>query len=87
MKFSEIANRLIRISTPLGGLLLAVHLLLLVAVFWCFWTVVGLFGFRLWPRYIRSSCPEFLDFLFFTALSAAPCVAVTGSSKPIKEQS
>ena len=49
MKFSEIANRLIRISTPLGGLLLAVHLLLLVAAFWCVWTVVGLFGFRLWP--------------------------------------
>ena len=49
MKFSEIANRLIRISTPLGGLLLAVHLLLLVAAFWCVWTVVGFFGFRLWP--------------------------------------
>ena len=38
-------------------------------VFWCFWTVVGLFRFRLWARYSMIVLGV-LDFLFFASLSA-----------------
>jgi hypothetical protein len=49
-------------------LLAAVHLLMLAAVFWCFWTAVGLFRFRRWAR--RSMIViGILDFLFFASLS------------------
>ena len=51
-------------------LLGVVHLLMLAAVFWCFWTVVGLFRFRAWARY-SIIVLGVLDFLFFAALSAA----------------
>ncbi len=50
-------------------LLAAAHLLLLAAVFWCFWTVAGLFRLRPWARY-SVIILGVLDFLFFTALSA-----------------
>lgn len=51
-------------------LLAAAHLLLLLGVFWSFWTVVGLIRFRPWARY-SVIVLGVLDFLFFAALSAA----------------
>ena len=51
-------------------ILAAVHLLMLAAVFWCFWTVIGLFRLRAWARY-SIIVLGILDFLFFAALSAA----------------
>jgi hypothetical protein len=57
-------------TIPTVRTLLAVaHLLMLAAVFWCFWTVVGLFRFRRWARY-SIVVIGILDFLFFAALSA-----------------
>jgi len=50
-------------------LLAVAHLLLLAVVFWCFWTVVGLFRFRRRARY-SIIVLGILDFLFFAALSA-----------------
>lgn len=50
-------------------LLAVVHLLMLIFVFWCLWTVVGLFRFRLWARYCIIAI-GILDFLFFASLSA-----------------
>ena len=51
-------------------LLAVVHLVLLAVVFWCFWSVAGLFRFRPWARY-SIIVLGILDFLFFAALSAA----------------
>lgn len=49
-------------------LLAVIHLLMLIFVFWCFWTVVGLFRFRPWARY-SVIVIGVLDFLFFASLS------------------
>jgi hypothetical protein len=51
-------------------LLAVLHLLLLAAVFWAFWTVVGLFRYRPWARY-SIIVLGILDFLFFALLSGA----------------
>ena len=56
-------------SIPSVRIVLAgVHLLMLAAVFWSFWTVAGLFRFRPWARY-SIIVLGVLDFLFFAALS------------------
>jgi hypothetical protein len=47
----------------------AFDLMLLVFVFWCLWTVVGLFRFKLWARY-SIIVIGVLDFVFFALLSA-----------------
>ena len=66
-----LASHAIAPTIPTVRILLAVvHLLLLAAVFWGFWTVVGLFRFRPWARY-SIIVLGILDFLFFAALSAA----------------
>lgn len=50
-------------------LIAVVQLLLLAVIFWCFWTVVGLFRFRVWARY-SIIVLGILDFIFFAALTA-----------------
>jgi hypothetical protein len=58
-------------SIPTVRILLAVvQLLMLAVVFWCLWTVVGLFRFRRWARYSMIVI-GILDFLFFALLSGA----------------
>ena len=65
-----LASHAIAPSIPSVRVILGVaHLLMLAAVFWCFWTVVGLFRFRPWARY-SIVVLGILDLLFFTALSA-----------------
>ncbi|MBV8629829.1 MAG: hypothetical protein JOZ83_02820 [Silvibacterium sp.] len=49
--------------------LAVVHLLMLAFVFWCFWTVVGLFRIRPWARHSIIAIGV-LNFLFFASLSA-----------------
>jgi hypothetical protein len=65
-----LARHAIAPAIPAVRILLAlIHLLMLAFVFWCFWTVVGLFRFRPWARYSVVTI-GILDFLFFAALSA-----------------
>ncbi|HTZ90138.1 MAG TPA: hypothetical protein VMA71_07350 [Alloacidobacterium sp.] len=57
-------------AIPSVRILLAVaHLLMLAAVLWSFWTVVGLFRYRTWARY-SIIVLGILDFLVFALLSA-----------------